>query len=308
MCVAHRSLVMNPTTPIRNQPPTQLTQTKSTASNTHTHTQWASRLVADLELPGGPHGRRAVEARVAQSIREQLAAYDYALGMGGGIGGSAAAPASVLAPLSLRVRAAGLVYEDTVEWDVLGGEAGGSAPEAFAMRTVADLGLPPEFEPAIALSLREQILAYREVRGKETGQGKGRVCVGARVCPAYRSNNPPPPPPPKTDPRPRPRPRHAPRPCAPATRPRWRHHHHRLASDVPPHRGEEGRQEEGGRRWRRRRRRSRGGGGVFGPECGAAGWGGAGGAAGGGRDRGVGAPASGVCLVVDRMPVGGSGC
>lgn len=231
--------------------------------------------MADLELLGGPHGRRAVEARVALSIREQLAAYDYyALGIGGG------SAASVLAPLSLRVRAAGLVYEDTVEWDVFGGEVGGSAPEAFAMRTVADLGLPPEFEPAIALSLREQILAYREVRGGRKWERKrthvcwwhGRrrgVCV-LRIVQITRHTLPHHK---KTDPRPRPRPRQAARSCAPATRPRWRHHHRRLAADVPhrQRRGEEGRQEEGGRRWRSRRRRSRGGGGLSGPECGAAG-------------------------------------
>lgn len=157
--VSCRPLVMN-LQPETNHPPNQTDQIDRL---THAHTQWASRLVADLELPGGPHGRRAVEARVAQSIREQLAAYDYALCMGGGSG------ASVLAPLSLRVRAAGLLYEDTVEWDVFGGESDGNSPEAFAMRTVADLGLPPEFEPAIALSLREQILAYREVRENRNG-------------------------------------------------------------------------------------------------------------------------------------------
>lgn len=97
-----------------------------------------------------------------------MAVYDACMevhtgGGHGGVGGS-----TLLAPLSLRVRAAGLVYEDTVEWDVFGGgqDAGGigvGAPEAFAMRTVADLGLPPEFEPAIALALREQVWAYREV-------------------------------------------------------------------------------------------------------------------------------------------------
>jgi hypothetical protein len=100
------------------------------------HTQWAARLVTDLGLPGGAHAQREVAARVAESVRAQLAAYTCLHG-----NSSSKASASVLCPLALRVRGAGLVYEDTVEWDVMaeGGEAG-DAPERFAMRTVADLG------------------------------------------------------------------------------------------------------------------------------------------------------------------------
>ncbi len=97
--------------------------------------QWAARLVSDLGLPGGPHAQREVAARVAASIRAQLAAYACLHGEAS----ASSPPPSVLCPLALRVRGAGLVYEDTVEWDVMAG-AGGDAPERFAMRTVADLG------------------------------------------------------------------------------------------------------------------------------------------------------------------------
>lgn len=72
---------------------------------------------------------------MAESIRGQLAAYEsYYSDMG-----SSSSSKSVLVPLALRVRAAGVVYDDTVEWEV-GVGAGDGPVETFAMRTVADLG------------------------------------------------------------------------------------------------------------------------------------------------------------------------
>jgi hypothetical protein len=131
-----------------HNPPRSISHAHNDNNTQHTQ-QWAARLVSDLELPGGPHAQREVAARVAQSIRAQLAAYAYASHLqaagqgptqsGGGGGGPSS---SVLVPLALRVRGAGLVYEDTVEWDVGAAAAeAGNAPERFAMRTVADLGV-----------------------------------------------------------------------------------------------------------------------------------------------------------------------
>ena len=43
----------------------------------------------------------------------------------------------MVCPVSVSVRQSGLIYEDTIEWDVL---CPHNSPEAFARRTVADLG------------------------------------------------------------------------------------------------------------------------------------------------------------------------
>lgn len=59
---------------------------------------------------------------------------------------------SILCPLVLRVRAAGLVYEDAVEWEVgAGGDDDDGPVEAFAMRTVADLGACIALRPPVLI-------------------------------------------------------------------------------------------------------------------------------------------------------------
>lgn len=73
---------------------------------------------------------------MAESIRGQLAAYASCYSHSRL---STSGSKSVLVPLVLRVRAAGLVYEDSVEWSFGVGAEDGPV-EAFAMRTVADLG------------------------------------------------------------------------------------------------------------------------------------------------------------------------
>ncbi|GAB5034676.1 swi snf-related matrix-associated actin-dependent regulator of [Nannochloropsis oceanica] len=136
--------------------------------------QWARQLCVDLELPAP----QEFERRIAHSIRKQLVTYAHDVALLSPIYTSTSSspssspshpPASQvqppepvrghLCPILLNVRGpGGLTYKEIIEWDVFDPL---NSPELLAMHTVADLGLPPSFEPAIALSVREQVLNFR---------------------------------------------------------------------------------------------------------------------------------------------------
>eukprot|EP00727_Mastigamoeba_balamuthi_P013289 m51a1_g8583 putative chromatin regulator subfamily b member 1 (290) ;mRNA; f:33094-34586 len=90
--------------------------------------QFARQTCADLDLP------TTFEPAIAQSMRRQLAEFRRA------------APHAPEQP-------------DQIEWDA---SSTAASPEAFASRTARDIGLPQDFVPAIATTIREQLLQHTQ--------------------------------------------------------------------------------------------------------------------------------------------------
>eukprot|EP00953_Heterococcus_sp_UTEX-ZZ885_P009832 5757-Heterococcus_DN1.PRE.1 len=120
---------------------------------------FAARTVADLELP--PRMQRPL----ARCIREHLEAWHTALPVWAG-GGCISLVDETLVPIRLNIRLRALLYRDQFEWDI---NEPLNKPEVFAAQLVADLQLPQEMEPAIALAITEQITNYRQLRSGPAG-------------------------------------------------------------------------------------------------------------------------------------------
>jgi hypothetical protein len=69
--------------------------------------------------------------------------------------------------LKLHFTIDGITMRDQFEWDINASE-NQSNPELFASSLCADLGLPREFQVAIAHSIRDQLVAYHKL--VRTGQ------------------------------------------------------------------------------------------------------------------------------------------
>ncbi|RHY49704.1 hypothetical protein DYB34_012667 [Aphanomyces astaci] len=70
---------------------------------------------------------------------------------------------TALIPIYIKLRINDTVLIDSFEWDVSNDL---NNPDAFAAALCADLGLDDgEFQVQIALSIRDQLLAYAKVRG-----------------------------------------------------------------------------------------------------------------------------------------------
>ncbi|CAM9244388.1 unnamed protein product [Discosporangium mesarthrocarpum] len=106
----------------------------------------------DLRLP------RSFEPPVAASVREQLQAFKLTL-PGWLREGTIAPTGESLHPIHIDIRFQSMVYRDRLEWDL---NCVQSSPEALARRTTGDLSLPQEIEPAIAFTIHEQLMNYRQ--------------------------------------------------------------------------------------------------------------------------------------------------
>ncbi|RUS21521.1 hypothetical protein BC937DRAFT_92433 [Endogone sp. FLAS-F59071] len=128
---------------------------------------FAEILCEDLELPL----TKFVPA-IAKAIREQVQDFEATH--------EVEVPGEDVRVLDLQVGKQNL--RDRFEWDLSdsggGTTAGGNAPEEFAYRLAADLGIGGEFVSIIAHSIREQLYTHKKKRIDEVGrlgQGRGRV-------------------------------------------------------------------------------------------------------------------------------------
>mmetsp|Transcript_5524 Transcript_5524/g.7611 ORF Transcript_5524/g.7611 Transcript_5524/m.7611 type:complete len:450 (+) Transcript_5524:148-1497(+) len=116
--------------------------------------QFAAELCADLDLVP------RFEQLVASAIRSQLAAYVPQLPPFKDKDGE------MLVPITIDVRYRSLHMRDCLEWDLCNETL---TPEEFARVTCADLGLPGDYEPALALHVHEQLSDYKAaLSGKRT--------------------------------------------------------------------------------------------------------------------------------------------
>ncbi|KAF0698524.1 Aste57867_10851 [Aphanomyces stellatus] len=68
---------------------------------------------------------------------------------------------SSLHPIRIHVETNGYLFQDQFEWDISDDCA--ADPDHFAHVTCLEMNLPPEFESAIAMSIREQVFYYRKM-------------------------------------------------------------------------------------------------------------------------------------------------
>jgi hypothetical protein len=117
--------------------------------------EFVARTCTDLNLPIGFH------SRVTLQIVEQIQAYQIlveSIRM--------YAPNSIpnwkskvcqIQPITIGIRHGSIDFSDKVDWNPMDDCL---SPEDFAATTTADLGLPPEIEPAIAHKIREALFRW----------------------------------------------------------------------------------------------------------------------------------------------------
>lgn len=94
---------------------------------------------------------------IAQSIGRQLMEYESKF-PGWALEGRIAPAAENIATVDIDVRFRSVHYREELQWDV---NCLHNSPELFARTTVADLGLPQEMEPIIALTIHQQVSNHR---------------------------------------------------------------------------------------------------------------------------------------------------
>lgn len=94
---------------------------------------------------------------IAQSISQQLIDYESTF-PGWALEGTIGPAAENIVTIDIDVRFRSVVYRDQVKWDV---SCLDNSPERFARSTVADLNLPQELEPIIAMVVHQQVSSHR---------------------------------------------------------------------------------------------------------------------------------------------------
>lgn len=94
---------------------------------------------------------------MAQSINQQLAEYESKF-PGWAMEGAIGPAAEHIVTLDIDVRFKSVIFRDQVRWDI---NCLHNSPESFARSTVADLNLPQELEPIIALVVHQQVSSHR---------------------------------------------------------------------------------------------------------------------------------------------------
>jgi chromatin structure-remodeling complex subunit SFH1 len=115
---------------------------------------FASKLCIDLNFP------YSFRTKIAVQLEEQIHAYRSLITMLSILSTPNSLWVQKLSeklPISINIRQASLEYSDKIVWNLLGAS---SDPEYFARTTCADLGLPSEMEPVIAIHIRESIIRY----------------------------------------------------------------------------------------------------------------------------------------------------
>lgn len=94
---------------------------------------------------------------IAQSISQQLFKYERTF-PGWALEGTIGPATENIVTVDIDVRFRSVIYRDQVKWDV---SCLHNSPERFARSTVADLNLPQELEPIIALVVHQQVSSHR---------------------------------------------------------------------------------------------------------------------------------------------------
>lgn len=117
--------------------------------------EFVAILCRDLNLPIGFH------SRVSLQIIEQIEAYQILVQSIKSYAPTAIPlwdkKISQLQPITIGIRHGSIDFSDKVEWNPMDDAL---TPEEFAATTTADLGLPPEIEPAIAHKIRESLFRW----------------------------------------------------------------------------------------------------------------------------------------------------
>ncbi len=117
--------------------------------------EFVAVLCRDLNLPVGFH------SRVTLQILEQIQAYQILVESIRLYAPSAipnwSKKINQLQPITIGIRHGSIDFSDKVEWNPMDDTL---SPEEFAATPPADLGLPPEIEPAIAHKIRESLFRW----------------------------------------------------------------------------------------------------------------------------------------------------
>ncbi|CAM9796065.1 unnamed protein product [Pylaiella littoralis] len=106
---------------------------------------------------------------MAQSISQQLIEHKRKF-PGWTLEGMVAPAAENIQVLDIDVRFRSIIYRDQVRWDI---NCLHNSPERFARSTVADLNLPQEMEPTIALILHQQVSNHRMAAPSSISSSEG---------------------------------------------------------------------------------------------------------------------------------------
>ena len=115
--------------------------------------EFTSRTCMDYNLPNGFYHRMTMQ------MNEQLESFRLLISQLHNLSFTAdnvpwAQRLCELQEIQLSIRLNNIEFSNTVHWDLRNADI---TPEIFARRTSADLGLPPQMEPAIAHKIRETI-------------------------------------------------------------------------------------------------------------------------------------------------------
>lgn len=94
---------------------------------------------------------------IAQSISQQLIEYESKF-PGWALEGTIGPAAENIVTVNIDVRFRSVIFREQVKWDI---NCLHNSPERFARSTVADLNLPQELEPMIALVVHQQVSSHR---------------------------------------------------------------------------------------------------------------------------------------------------
>ncbi|CAM9187873.1 unnamed protein product, partial [Scytosiphon promiscuus] len=108
--------------------------------------EFSTRMCAELGV-----GSMFVQP-MAQSINQQLTEYKHKV-PGWAWKGTVAPATEDMKVVLIDVRFRSVIYRDRLQWDI---NCLHNSPERFARSTVADLNLPQEMEPIIALTIHQQ--------------------------------------------------------------------------------------------------------------------------------------------------------
>lgn len=94
---------------------------------------------------------------IAQSISQQLIKYESKF-PGWASAGTIGPAEENIVIVDIDVRFRSVIFREKVKWDI---NCLHNSPECFARSTVADLNLPQELEPLIALVVHQQVSSHR---------------------------------------------------------------------------------------------------------------------------------------------------
>ncbi len=113
---------------------------------------FAARLCVDMNFP------ISFRNKIACQIQEQIQSYMELINLVNTLSSPDSTWVKNLAKkqfICLSIRHQNIEYTDKIQWDMISSY---STPEYFAKVTCADMGFPPEMEPAIAFQIREKII------------------------------------------------------------------------------------------------------------------------------------------------------